>query len=262
VRGHGGHDAGRAEDSRLADRFLTAWKTLESCLKERWTEVERRPRAVAPDSVQLLRWAERRKLISASAEDFLQSCRQARNAYAHVSFDDYAGPVTIPPRQVVLRLERIASSFRNPAPVAAVAVAARTCAPDTTLREALRLMRDGDFSQLPYCHATHGWLLVTRDQIARWLETRAGADGIALVDLSEPVSALADDPRVGPVVPRRLAPSSSLAEAVAELEDALHVPDQQIGGYPVVLVAADDRAPSVHILAADDLPRAYDLLGR
>ena len=39
----------------------------------------------------------------------------ARNAYAHVSFDGYDGPVTHPPLEVVHRLERILASLRSPA---------------------------------------------------------------------------------------------------------------------------------------------------
>lgn len=81
------------DGARLDDRFLTAWKLLEQHLAEVWSEHERR---AAPDAAALLRWAERRRLLSADTEDFLQGCRMARNAYAHVAFDGYRGPVTLP----------------------------------------------------------------------------------------------------------------------------------------------------------------------
>jgi hypothetical protein len=195
-------------------------------------------------------------------EDFLQSCRQARNAYAHVAFDGYAGAVTLPPPPVVERLERIVASFRNPVKVTSVAVAAQTCDPATPLQHALRLMRQGDFSQLPYCHPDRGWLLVTRDQLARWLQVHADDSGLALVDLTQPVATLADDPRVGPVQPRRVPPATLLAEAIDQLEEALHLPDHEPGGYPFLLVdAAGSRTPP-KVVSVDDLPQAYDLLGR
>jgi hypothetical protein len=124
------------------------------------------------------------------------------------------------------------------------------------------MMHQGDFSQLPYRHEQHGWLLVTREQVARWLEAQADDDGMALVDLGEPVVALADDPRVGPVVPRRLSASASLVDAVAELEAALHTPDHAPYGYPLILVTVKGRNAPIRVLAVDDLPRAYEVLGR
>ncbi|GAA1790045.1 hypothetical protein HC028_00075 [Planosporangium flavigriseum] len=250
--------ANQSPPASLADRFMAAWRALEACLKDRWSELEQQQsRYAIPDNAQLLRWAEQRKLLTRSAADFLDSCRHARNAYAHVSFDDYAGPVALPPEQVVLRLERVVSSLRNPARITEVAVEARTCEPSTPLREALSLMHKGDFSQVPYRHDQHGWLLVTREQVARWLEAQADEDGMALVSLGQPVVTLADDPRVGPVIPRRLPASAPLVDAVTELEAALHTPD-----YPLVLVTVKGRNTPVRVLAVDDLPRAYEVLGR
>ncbi|SCL46030.1 hypothetical protein GA0070606_0907 [Micromonospora citrea] len=56
--------------------------------------------------------------------------------------------------------------------------------------------------------------------------------------------------------------STPLATAVAAIEDALHRPDDEEGGYPLVLVTARDGRPPVQVLAVDDLPRAYRELGR
>ena len=124
-------------------------------------------------------------------------------------------------------------------------------------------MHQHNFSQLPYRHDTHGWVLLTRYQVARWLEAQAEEDDIVLGDLSVPVTALADDPRVGPVVPRTLTPASSVVEAIRELEDALHSPDEIDGGYPLVLVEQPQhRKNPIHVFTVADLPRAYDLLGR
>ncbi|WP_141721587.1 hypothetical protein [Micromonospora citrea] len=62
--------------------------------------------------------------------------------------------------------------------------------------------------------------------------------------------------------PRQMEASTPLATAVAAIEDALHRPDDEEGGYPLVLVTARDGRPPVQVLAVDDLPRAYRELGR
>jgi CBS domain-containing protein len=201
-------------------------------------------------------------LVNAETVDFLHSCRAARNAYAHVSFEGYDGPVTHPPMEVVHRLERILASLRSPARLTSVAPRAVTCAASCTLRDALALMRAHDFSQLPYRHGEFGWILVTREQVSRWLEAETDDDGTALTDLTLPVSMLADRPDVGPVEPRLLGPNATLSDALRELEEALRTPDSKPGGYAVILINRPEAAASPWILASDDLPRLYDLLGR
>jgi hypothetical protein len=36
---------------------------------------------------------------------FLEACRRVRNAFTHVSFDEYDGPAAAQPQPVVVRLE-------------------------------------------------------------------------------------------------------------------------------------------------------------
>ena len=103
----------QVSQATAADRFLTAWKRLEAETSSRWRASHRGTRE--PDAAAILAWAERQHLLSGEAADFLHSCRAARNAYAHVSFDGYDGPVTHPPLEVVHRLERILASLRSPA---------------------------------------------------------------------------------------------------------------------------------------------------
>ena len=209
---------------------------------------------------RVLRWASEQHLISADTEDFLQRCREARNAYAHVAFDGYTGPVTLPPDAVVKRLEAVAHRFAT-RPVPTKWHPPLSCARLDPLRDALHQMRQNDFSQLPYLHPRMGWLLVTRDQVARWLEVEAETDPVVLMDLTHPVVQLADDPRVGAVHPRFVRAGSTIAEALTELEGTLRQPDDEDGGYPAVLVGCS-RDGDPRILAPDDLPRMYKLLGR
>lgn len=244
-----------------AHRFLTAWKHLEHHLCTKWRSAHRQDPSSTAAMERVLRWASEQHLISADTEDFLQRCREARNAYAHVAFDGYTGPVTLPPDAVVKRLEAVARSLRNPSRADQVAPTAVVCEASTPLRDALHQMRQNDFSQLPYLHPRMGWLLVTRDQVARWLEVEAETDPVVLMDLTHPVVQLADDPRVGAVHPRFVRAGSTIAEALTELEGTLRQPDDEDGGYPAVLVGCS-RDGDPRILAPDDLPRMYKLLGR
>ncbi|HEX7535976.1 MAG TPA: hypothetical protein VF391_03110 [Dermatophilaceae bacterium] len=249
-----------SQEGTAADRFLTAWKRLEAEITLRWCDAHKGARE--PDMAAMLSWAERQHLMSGATAYFLHSCRVARNAYAHVSFEGYDGPVTHPPTEVVHKLERILASLCYPARLTSVAPHAVTCPASCTLRDALTLMRSHDFSQLPYLHDDLGWLLVTREQVSRWLEAETDEQGTALTDLNLPVSALADLPDVGPVQPRLLGPDATLSEALTELEGALRTPDSEPGGYAAVLIKRKDVSAAPWILASDDLPRLYELLGR
>ena len=249
-----------SQNGTAADRFLSAWKRLEGEIGSRWRDAHKGVRET--DAAAMLAWAERQHLLSGDAADFLQSCRAARNAYAHVSFESYDGPVTHPPLEVVYRLERILASLRSPARLTSVAPRAITCNATSTLRDALAVMRIHDFSQLPYFHDEFGWILVTREQVSRWLEAETDVNGTALTDLMLSVSTLANRPDVGPVEPRLLGSDTTLSDALKELEAALRTPDSEPGGYAVLLIIPQDVSASPWILASDDLPRLYNLLGR
>lgn len=252
----------KGDRTSLAERFDLAWRGLESHLRQQWRHQTGSVSSRGPDAFDLLAWAGKENLLTRDQETFLDRCRGVRNAYAHVSFDGYSGPIASPPLEVVRRLEKISEGVRQPRKVGDIATTAKTCRPDTSLRDALGMMHRDDFSQLPYRHEQHGWLLVTREQVGRWVEAKAEADGMALVDLAVSVSELADHPEVGPVRPRQMEAAAPLAIAVTAIEDALHRADDVEGGYPLVLVTVKEGRPPVQVLAVDDLPRAYRELGR
>jgi len=256
-------DEEEAQRGRLsAERFLEAWKILSSHLRAlRAASPESSSESEALDDSTVIRWAYRTGVISSETFTFIDTCRRARNAYTHVVFDGYGGPIAVPPLEIVHRLERLASTLRNPPKVTSVSVPAICCSRDTTILEALRLMRQEDFSQLPYLDPDRGWMLVTRDRISRWVEVSAESDSACLLDLSHEVHRLPDLAGVAPVVPKQVNRSTLLADAVRELAIAFETPDMAQGGYPLLLViGGDSQAPE--ILAAEDLPRAYEVLGR
>ncbi len=251
----GDNDAG-VGDADLATRFMTAWKRIENHLTNL-------PGMQKGDMGQMLRWAERRRLITADAEDFLQACRRARNAYAHIAFEGYVGAVTLPPRSVVERLERLSIGLAFPGRAVSVASKARTCRDTDSVRTALDVMRAQDFSQVPYRHERHGWVLFTRRQVSAMVEAAADDSSTSLVDLSSTLREIGADPAVGMTVPARLPWSATVTEALESFEQTLVTPDDQPGGYPAVLLVrepGDAAAPA--ILTADDLPRLYQTLGR
>jgi len=214
------------------------------------------------DPVRLIDWAEDHHHLTKAQSRFLHQCRRARNAYAHVAFDGYQGPLGFPPKDVADRLGRILSSLTKPPKASSGLPRATTCEADTPIRDALALMREHDFSQLPYRHPDQGWLLVTRAQIAHWVEQSTEHDGACLLDLKSPVGYLAGESGPGAVVPRRLSTGDRLADVVLELEQAFVTPDHEPGGYPTVLVLEDGSDNPPFIMAPDNLPESYRRLGR
>ncbi len=252
-----------AQQGRVyAERFLDAWKSLSSHLSAlREASFKSSPGSEPLDDSATLRWAYRTGVLSSETFTFIDTCRRARNAYAHVIFEGYGGPVAVPPLEVVHRLERLASSLRNPPKVTAVSVPAVTCSANSSILEALRIMRHENFSQLPYFTPDRGWLLITRDHVSRWVEASTEADAVCLLDLSCEVASLPELAGVASVVPKQTSRSTLLADAVRELADAFAAPDTALGGYPLLLVV-EDGSQSPEVLAAEDLPRAYEVLGR
>lgn len=240
-------------EAELAHRFLAAWKRVERHLVEVLVPA-------SGDMNQLLRLAERRRLLTPESEDFLQSCRRARNAYAHIGFDGYVGPVAVPPREVVHRLERLAVALTSPGRARSVASPARACEALDPVRCALDVMRRGDFSQVPYQHPGHGWVLFTREHVSAMVEAAVDQDGVATIDLTTSVVSAAAS--VGVVRPVVLGREASAAEALDAFERTLTVPDSEPGGYPALLLVGTRPDDPPSIITADDLPRLYDLLGR
>lgn len=251
--------AGEHQESRVyAERFLDAWKRLSNHLRMVYDGPADSTRT---DDSALIRWAYRSGVLREDSFTFVDRCRQARNAYAHVVFEGYQGPIAVPPRPVVYRLERLANAMVNPPKVTAVSVPAVTCAATTSILEALRIMRHENFSQLPYLSDDLGWVLITRDHVSRWVEYSAESDAACLLDLTHRVNELSGLAGVSPVLPKKSNRNSLLADAVEELAAAFQTPDHSQGGYPLILVV-DEGSTSPEVLAAEDLPRAYEVLGR
>ncbi|SFK19204.1 hypothetical protein [Cellulomonas sp. KH9] len=243
-----------AQETALSERFLTAWKRVERHLTD-----ERASRRGEADMSAVLRRAEQARRVTPSVSEFLQACRKARNAYAHIVFDGYEGPVTLPPRPVVERLERIAAGLASPGRAVTVAPRAVTCTVGTPASRALDVMALNDLSQLPFRDPDGTWALFTRAHVSRLVHGRCTEGGLVLLDLSATVGDVVAS--VGSTPVTVLPWSSTAPEALEALEAALLLPDDEPGGYPAVLFH-DEASDRTAIVTADDLPGLYDLLGR
>jgi hypothetical protein len=253
-------NAQQAPDPALSQIFTDRWIHIQQHLEEEYRADSPSSRRI-PDAEDLINWAADSKRLSLKQKDFLHKCRRARNAYAHVAFDGYEGPIGFPPKDVLDRLGRVHSSLTNPPKASSGLPRALTCEASTPVREVLCVMRERDFSQIPYHHDQHGWVLVTRAQIAHWVEDSAETDGACLLDTTTPVAHLADRHWPGPVIARRLFTTARLADVVAEIEEAFTTPDHEDGGYPTVLVIEQNSDNTPFIMVPADLPGAYRRLG-
>lgn len=246
----------------LAGRYLTAFRNLERILRERaraaglLINADDREREV----YELLNVAQAQRWVMGDAAAFLHACRRARNAFAHVGFDGYSGPAALPPEQVVFRLERITASLTNPPKAKTVCQNAITCNPESRIGTVLALMHERDLSQIPYRLSDGSWELVTHQTISRWASAEAGTGSECLLDLSMSVSDVVDASgmRCRPVVRQG---DALVAELIAHLEEAVDLPDDAVGGYATVLVESNGNE-TVRIFTPEDLPAAYELIGR
>jgi len=64
-----------SQEGTAADRFLTAWKRLETEISSRWGDAHKGTRE--PDTAAMLTWAERQHLMSGAAFASASTCGEA-----------------------------------------------------------------------------------------------------------------------------------------------------------------------------------------
>ena len=230
------------------DRFNGAWRRFERCLNGLYPPDRRE----GGDSEAQIRRAMADGVVTREQGGFLEACRRVRNAFTHVSFDEYDGPAAAPPQPVVVRLERLVRELVDRVRLKEVTKPALTCRADDQLQDVLREMKEHDYTQVPYQLEGTGWVLLTRDQVARWVEDSA-QENLVMVDLHTTVGELSE--AVGPVVPTVLAADSYLVDALAHLEWS------EGEAYPAVIVDRGQGKPP-GVLTAWDIPELYRRLGR
>jgi CBS domain-containing protein len=230
------------------ERFNGAWQRFERYLKGLYPPEGRQ----GSDSEAQIRRAVVDSVVTREQGQFLDACRRVRNAFTHVSFDEYDGPAAAPPQPVVVRLERLVRELVDHVRLKEVTKPALTCRADHPLQDVLREMKEHDYTQVPYHLEGTGWVLLTRDQVARWVEDSA-QENLVMVDLHTTVGELAQ--AVGPVVTTVLTADSYVADALVHLEWS------EGEAYPAVIV---DRGPGKPpgVLTAWDTPELYRRLGR
>lgn len=230
------------------DRFNDAWRRFERYLNGLYPP----DRRGGSDSEAQIRRARADGVVTREQGGFLEACRRVRNAFTHVSFDEYDGPAAAPPQPVVVRLERLVRELVDRVRLKEVTKPALTCRADDQLQDVLREMKEHDYTQVPYHLEGTGWVLLTRDQVARWVEDSA-QENLVMVDLHTTVGELSE--AVGPVVPTVLAADSYVVDALAHLEWS------EGEAYPAVIVDRGQGKPP-GVLTAWDIPELYRRLGR
>lgn len=242
--------------ARAVQEFDRAWRRLEEHLESTYANAvpddrgEGRLRALIDE-------ARRRGHLREDSQRFLHACRRLRNVYTHVNYEGYAGPLTVPSTPVLKRFIALVDDLTRPPKIGSYAVEAVTCEATTPLVDVLVTMKDHDFSQLPYRDATC-WRLVTREQVACFVEAQVALEGVALVSL-EGVKAI-DVAEAAPSEPESVNEGEPVRNVVATLAHLLKHPSSE--KYPAVIVLARQTGSLPRIVLADDLPRLYAALGR
>lgn len=231
------------------DRFHGAWRRFEGYMNGLYPP----DRRGGNDTEAQIRRATADGVFTREQGAFLEACRRVRNAFTHVSFDEYDGPAATPPQPVVVRLERLVREHVDRVRLKEVTQPAVACRADDPLQDVLRKMKEHDYTQVPYHLPGTGWVLLTRDQVARWVEDSA-EENLVMVDLRTRVGELAD--AVGPVVPTVLDDDSYVVDALAHLEWT------EGEAYPAVVVVDRGRVEHPAVLTGWDIPELYRRLGR
>jgi predicted transcriptional regulator len=230
------------------DRFNRAWRRFEQHLNAAYPPAERG----SSDTQAQIRQATAHGMLTREQGQFIEACRRVRNAFTHVSFDEYDGPAAAPPQPVVVRLERLVRELVDHIRLKEVTKPALTCRADDQLQDVLREMKEHDYTQVPYHLEGPGWVLLTRDQVARWVEDSA-QENLVMVDLHTTVGELSE--AVSPVRPTVLGSDSYVVDALTHLEW------NEGEAYPAVIVSRGPWKPP-GVLTAWDIPELYRLLGR
>jgi hypothetical protein len=235
------------------EQFLAAMRTLERALHERVGDTNSEPLSL----YDALNEALDRRLITGAQRRFLDECRLIRNRLVHGKTDGWDGYLVHVEREVVVRLNRLLALLAEPVPVSRLARPADTCEPTDELITVLELMREKDYSQVPYRSSSGGWMLFTRDQVARWVEV-GSEGGHALVDLHISVGDATGQPGVGEIHAPKTSANTPAIEAIQLLRPDRLVPPL---GFPALIVTGM-QGGRLGILTAADLPAAWDLLNR
>lgn len=242
--------------SRAAQDFDRTWRRLEEHLEATYADalMDRRPEG---SLLNLISEARRRGHLRDDSCRFLHACRQLRNVYTHVNYEGYAGPLAVPPAGVLSRLKALVDDLTRPPRIGDFTIEAVTCEASTPLVQVLVMMKQHDYSQLPYEDGDK-WRLVTREQVACFVEREVAEQGVEIVSL-EGITAL-NVAGCAPSEPVSVSEGESVRNVVAMLTTALAQPSTST--YPAVLVSRPQTRSTPKVVLADDLPRLYAAIGR
>lgn len=162
--------------SSRAERYLDAFSLIESHLR----------RIAGTEShdtfSELIYGAASQSTVVYRYQTDLREYADLRNAIVHERTDSH--PIADPYERTVRSIEQLAGLLTAP-PNALATIGSRnvkTCNTDTSVADAARLMREGDFSQLPVVTDRHVTALLTAETVTRWLAAVVHEHGGVVLD--------------------------------------------------------------------------------
>lgn len=237
-------------EARTQDQFLAAYNDIEQYLKGVVYGGREAGNPGFKDTLTRFLNKHPRRLTRSQA-DTLDALSKVRNLMAHSSY--FEGRLPVDPTEAAVRIiQGIRDHLISPATAMGVlgARAPLSITPEMTVREALRVMHEHDFSQVPvYSEARYVGLL-TNNAIARWIGSQMEEHGGLAEDApSSAVLPFAEEVDRVEVVPRDV----SALEAVGMFADAA------LAGSPLtaLLVTHSGKLTEkpISIIVAADLPR-------
>ena len=162
--------------SSHADQFSDAFSQIETYLRDvAGTENHE-------TFSDLIYWAATQSTVVYRYQTDLREYADLRNAIVHERTDGH--PIADPYEKTVRSIEQLAGLLTAP-PNALTIIGPRsvkTCHPETSVADAARSMREGDFSQLPVVTDGHVTALLTAETVTRWLAAVLQEQGGVVLD--------------------------------------------------------------------------------
>ncbi|APT92435.1 hypothetical protein CPHO_05550 [Corynebacterium phocae] len=226
--------------------FLVAFNDIEGFLRE----------ALHADAKDGFTWmakqARRQGLVSGAQEDMLKDFAYLRNAISH---GEYYGnqPIAEPAQQVVEDIQSLRDLLLNP-PVALSVLKPQHVAllePGSPISEALEVIAEKDYSQLPVYSAGKFQQLLTTHVIAKWVASEARGDGTLESTTVGEVLKYARPPARTVFLPRQ-------ASALELIEALSVVSDDGSRAFAAIITEAGHRDQKpLRIVTAADLSELF-----
>lgn len=199
-------------------RFFSTFNDIEQFLRQ----------AIGAKNSDSFWWivdrAHNKHLLSKRQAEQLKDYGNLRNAIAHGRYFD-GEPIATPHPQAITQLENLQRLLTDP-PTAHSLLAGREVtilAPDTPIMEALRLINQTGYSQIPIYDSGTYQALLTTNVIARWVAADLGDDGVVNAASINAVVEFAEQKDRAEFLPRTASAQEVIDALTEPAADGMHV---------------------------------------